>query len=377
VRYQTLFALAVSVGSINPALVSQQAKLSERAAPTVTSAKDGIFAAFLTHSLVGLGDYHGLAQEEDFFAALIRDPRFAKEVGNVVVEFGDAAQQETIDRYVAGEDVPYAQLRKVWADTVGWIPTVTALGYINFYAEVRAVNLALPAPQRIHVWLGDPPFDWSKVKTKADLSKIPTDAERDQFPADLIKVQILAKKKKALVIYGTFHFYGQASLKTLVEQRSPGAFFVVTPYTGFNERSCSEAFEKTVNHWSHEALATPLRDTTLQDQIHPAGCHFVSAPDFSFQPGETEAQKAKEMADMEDQSSGVAGDALLFLGPAAGLTQSPLAPDLYIDGDFLKEINRRFFIMGGGPITWPTVRDNPMSPQFIRSYGDSSVGEAK
>ena len=37
--------------------------------------------------------------------------------------------------------------------TVGWIPTVTAMGYINFYAQVRAVNLGLSLEQRIHVWL--------------------------------------------------------------------------------------------------------------------------------------------------------------------------------------------------------------------------------
>jgi hypothetical protein len=45
-----------------------------------------------------------MAQEEDFYAALVRSPRFAAEVGNVVVEFGDAAQQGTLDRYLSGEE---------------------------------------------------------------------------------------------------------------------------------------------------------------------------------------------------------------------------------------------------------------------------------
>jgi hypothetical protein len=155
-RSRSRFVLLVSFSLVTSGLVSQPAK-----PPTVTQAIDGIFGALQTHSLVGLGDYHGMAQEEDFYAALVRDPRFAKNVGNVVVEFGDASQQETIDRYVAGEDVPYAQLRKVWADTVGWFPTVTALGFMNFYAEVRSANLTLMPAQRIHVWLGDPPVDWS------------------------------------------------------------------------------------------------------------------------------------------------------------------------------------------------------------------------
>jgi hypothetical protein len=116
-----------------------------------------------------------------------------------VVEFGDAAEQETIDRYVTGEDIPYEQLRKVWADTVGWVPTVTSLGYMNFYAEVRAVNLTLPPTERIHVWLGDPSVDWSKVKTRADLSQL---ADRNQYPADLIKTTILHRKERRWLYTG-------------------------------------------------------------------------------------------------------------------------------------------------------------------------------
>jgi hypothetical protein len=124
-------------------------------APTVSPAIDGLLAAFEKHPLVALGDDHGSAQEEDFYAALIRDPRFAHEVGNVVVEFGGAAHQDTIDRYVQGEDVPYAELQKVWTDVVGWVPTVISLGYMNFYAQVRETNLKLPPELRIRVLLGN------------------------------------------------------------------------------------------------------------------------------------------------------------------------------------------------------------------------------
>ena len=105
--------------------------------PKVMAAVDGVLEAFTAYPVVALGDSHGMAQEEDFYAALVRSPRFATEVGNVVVEFGDAAQQHTLDRYLSGEEIPYPELRKVWADTVGWLPTVTSLGYINFYAQVR------------------------------------------------------------------------------------------------------------------------------------------------------------------------------------------------------------------------------------------------
>lgn len=56
------------------------------APPRIVNAADGIFAAFQNHPLVGLGEWHGMPQGLDFYAVLVRDPRFAKEVGNVVAE---------------------------------------------------------------------------------------------------------------------------------------------------------------------------------------------------------------------------------------------------------------------------------------------------
>jgi hypothetical protein len=317
-----------------------------------------------------------MAQEEDSFASLIRDKRFATEVGNLVVEFGDAAQQGTVDRYLSGEDVPYEQLRKVWSDTVVWIPTVTALGYINFYAQVREVNQGLPPEQRIHVWLGDPPVDWSKIRSKSDLSQVIGNLfrERDSYPADLIATQILAKKKKALVIYGTSHLYAEMRLKALVEQSHPEAFFLVTPYSGFIEKSCSDAFEQAIHDWPYPALAFPVRGSNLNRLLRAPDCHFWPASAFSFPPNETDSEKAKEMADIEDWSSGGAGDALLYLGPATSLTESPIAPDLYLDADFRKEIDRRAFMKNGQHLTWPAVRNNPVSPSYLHSYGDAGRG---
>jgi len=61
--------------------------------PKIAPAADGVFDAFKTHPLVGLGEWHGLAQMFDFYTVLLRDPRFAKDVGNIVLEAGNAAQQ--------------------------------------------------------------------------------------------------------------------------------------------------------------------------------------------------------------------------------------------------------------------------------------------
>jgi hypothetical protein len=306
------------VGELAPSLVSPSA--------SVVPASEGIFVAFQSHSIVGMADWHGLAQEEDFYVDLIRDPRFTEEIGNVVVEFGGAAQQETIDRYVAGEDIPYEQLRRVWTDTVGWLPTITTLGYLNFFAQVRLVNQGLPLSNRIHVWLGEPPVDWSKIKTPADLTQM---SQRDRYPAELIKSQILAKRRKALVIYGALHFFGLDAMRPLVEQSYPGAFFVVTPYMGTQNKADSDSFEEDMERWRNRFSAT------------------------------------KALLVKKDQIPGATGDALLYLGPATSLTQSPISPDLYLDSAFRREINRRSLIVSGTPLE---ITKPLMSPTPIRKW---------
>lgn len=93
-------SIVIAVLSIVLATV-KAANSSSLPATNVSAAVDGILAAFRDHPLVGIEDNHGLAQEEDFYAALMRDPRFAREVTNVVVEFGGAGRQNTLDRYLA------------------------------------------------------------------------------------------------------------------------------------------------------------------------------------------------------------------------------------------------------------------------------------
>src|ERR1044072_8632721 len=104
--------LFVTLALLSPAV----AEVPNPQPPKITPALDGIFAAFATHPLVGIDDDHGQAQQLDFYAALVRDPRFAREVGNLVVETGSANNQAIIDAFVTGEAVPYTELRKVWTD---------------------------------------------------------------------------------------------------------------------------------------------------------------------------------------------------------------------------------------------------------------------
>ena len=338
--------------------------------PKVTPAADGIFAAFQSHPLVGLGEWHGLAQEMDFYAVLVRDPRFANEVGNLVLEMGSAAQQGVVDRYVNGENVPYRELRKVWADTVGIFPTVQSLGTINLYAAVRAVNLGLPPQQRIKVWLGDPPIDWAQVKTKADW--LPLEDQRYSYPTELIEREILAKSKKALVIYGTGHFgvfpgglspfpppgmilHRTPVMRHLLDTRHPGALYVVAPYVGYTNAACSENVERHFKGITAPSLISPIKGSSLEDDVLRPGCAALVK------------EAVIPQADFDvaiPNMIGVHSDAFLYLGPRDAMLTSPNVPDLYLDLEFRAEVDRRNRLrLGNGLRAIPDPNYNPSVPQ--------------
>ncbi len=336
---------------------------SRAAEPVVRPALDGIFAAFETHPLVGLGDLHELANEETFYATLIRDPRFAATVGNVVVEFGASQHQDILDRYLAGDDVPYAELANVWRNTVAWDPSLTGVGYQTFFAQARAVNSALPPDRRIRVWLSEPPIDWSAIETRDAWQRIYD--QRERHAADVIATEILDRGKKALVIYGTGHFFsfpwpstmpvpssGTETLGELVERKHPGAFYLIMPYGGYEKPSCSAALEEEMQ-WPNEVLIAPVRGTTLEDNLMRPECMTQTVRGLDPLP------PADELARLQHRfyeiDTGVAGDALLYLAPAAELMRTPSDPTTWMDVEYNKELVRRIRVRGDTPLSFPDL----------------------
>lgn len=341
--------------------------------PKVVNATDGIFAAFQVHALVGLGEWHGLAQELDFYSVLVRDPRFAREVGNIVLETGSATQQSVVDRYVNGENVPYTELRKVWSDTVGMFPTVLDLGAINLYASIRSVNLSLPPPNRIKVWLGDPPINWPEITTKEQWQVL--EDQRDSHPAALIEREILAKGKKALVIYGAGHFgrypgglalsspvvpHRSLNLRARLDNGHPGALYVINPYLGYTNAACAEKFEKHFAGVSTPSLISPIRGSALEADVASPGCYPITKiPQVSQEEFELSAH----------QFAGLDSNALLYLGPRSSFTESPDVPDLYLDLEFRAEMDRRLRLrIGNGLKEIPDPWGNPSVNQPISQY---------
>jgi hypothetical protein len=330
----------------------QAARLGAAVKPVVQGATDGVFAAFREHALVGLSDRHNLAQEGALYVSVIRDPRFAREVGNLVVEFGGASRQGVIDRYVNGESIPYAELRQVWTEVVGWSPGEIGQMYLNLFATVRAVNAELPSRERIRVWLGEPKVDWAQIKTLDDLE--PYIWQRDEHAAALIDREILARHKKALIIYGPAHFFSApprpASLGYLIKRDHPGSFFLVATYAGYADPSCVARFEAKMKTWTAPVVASPIAGTWLDAALRDCVDRVRFPPPVPGAPALSSEQLARRetvMAKARLEASGALADAFLYLGPSASLTRTPYEQALYLDESYLREATRRRSIVSG------------------------------
>src|SRR6185437_8783889 len=240
--------------------------------------------------------------------------------------------------------------------------TVDSIGSVNLYNTIRSVNATLSPARRIKVWLGDPPIDWSKIKTKSDLA--PAGSQRDSYPAILIENEILAKNKKALVLYGAGHlqpaFVDQNTLLGLIGKRHPGAFFIVWPYLGYATEDCSQPFESHLKGWPTPSLAQPIRGSSLEADILRPGCGIIPRPDDM-----TPEQYATLMRDYV----GLTSDALLYLGPRSQQVCSPAMPDIYLDLEFRSELERRSQIRRGKPIDGFSGQQNTSAPRSFWPTG--------
>jgi len=127
-----------------------------------------IVDAFRTHDIVALGERrHNNDQGYAFRVALIRDPRFAATVNDIVVESGSAAHQEIMDRFIRGESVPHTELRLAWQDTTNADGPWDVPMYEEFFTAIRTLNASLPADRKLRVLLGDPPFEGITPREKS------------------------------------------------------------------------------------------------------------------------------------------------------------------------------------------------------------------
>jgi WD40-like Beta Propeller Repeat/Haem-binding uptake, Tiki superfamily, ChaN len=197
----------------------------------------GMIEALDRHPLVAFGEEHGNELQHAFLRRLIRDASFRKVVDDVVVEFGNARYQRIVDRYVNGERVPISRVQHAWLDTTQRPSRVwSAPMYRRFFETVRSVNRGQPRAERVRVVLGDPPIDWSKVRTRADWER--WIGRRGTHYINVVENKVLAKGHHALLIAGAHHLlrFGDdhENETAVLERRHPGSTFVVFPHAGFS-----------------------------------------------------------------------------------------------------------------------------------------------
>ena len=91
------------------------------------------------------------------------------------------------------------------------------------------MNRVLPRERQVRVLLGDPAIDWNTVKTRDDYLALLR--QRDSHPADLVRREVLAKNRHALVIYGDGHLQAKTerpalSMAALLEAAGAGVFTI-------------------------------------------------------------------------------------------------------------------------------------------------------
>jgi hypothetical protein len=223
-----------------------------------------IFDLFKEYRLVGLGEGpHNNLEAHRFRLALVRDPRFPSIVNDIVVEMGTARYQEAMDRFVRGEAVPRRELRRFWEDTTVPNSGADKPMYEEFYTAVRDVNRSLPRERQIRVLGGEPPIAWESVKSGADLRR--WWRQRDPHAVTVIKREVLARNRRALVIYGDGHFQGRGfaplSITVGLEREGEKIFTISTSFVDLKR------FQPDVAKWKVPSFAR-LKDTMIGTQFY-------------------------------------------------------------------------------------------------------------
>lgn len=306
-----------------------------------------IVDAFRTHDVVALCDAHGNVQSQNFLKALIRDPRFTAVANDIVIEFGNARYQDVVDRYVRGEAVDERSLRAVWQNTTvaNEIPVDQ-----GFFETVRAVNATLPPDRRLRVLLSDPPIDWTAVKTRQD--HFAWLAMRDTYPAALVQIEVLAKRRRALLVYGQLHFQRRNVMSNLemddwraqtivsLIERGIGAGRVFTVWQFDDELAKAQA---DVSSWPAPSIAL-VRGTRIgaaditvlmpsRARMSFASGALVPVPEKDWRPLRVEEQM----------------DAVLYLGPRSTMTASQPSDKSCAEPGYLEERLRRIALTGIPP----------------------------
>jgi hypothetical protein len=305
--------------------------------PVLQPAIPAVLAAFDRYEIVGMSEAHGLKDEDDFILSLIRTPAFIEKVHDIAVECGNSLYQPVLDRYIAGEDVPFSEVQRVWRNTTQ--PMCGTSGFFElFFPLVRAINKRVPAESRIRVIACDPPIDWTQVKSPQDLGNY----DRNQTIAAIVEREILAKHRKALILFGLFHLthestFDSTSAVELFEKQYPHSTFVIAGLEGL-DFGTSLLSSNPFATWPVPALMESKGTWLGALQLS----HFFPPPVMVKNCKATNAYP-----DGQDKPMERLVDAFLYLGPPELALREPMSADIPLDSAFMSELALRAKAVGG------------------------------
>jgi|SRR5688572_25700693 hypothetical protein len=320
-----------------PSLLAGSPQTSPRPDPTPVEPVAALVEAFRTHNLVALQEPHGNEQVQALLLALIRDPRLPMVAKDIVLESASARYQDVLDRYVRGETVPDAVVRRAWEDHT--VPNSLGQHASELIQAVRRVNATLPAGQRLRVLAGDPPIDWDHVMNPEDHRR--WIELRDTYPADLVRRQVLDRGRRALVVYGQGHLqramieanYATTSWETQTVMSLVTSDPNVRVFNVFALLRDGNGLPEQATRWPVPSLAT-VRGTNLGARDfatyqQPLGGQRVAVRDGTFVPVPKDRWR---VVPLEQQF-----DALLYLGPPSAFTFVSVPRALCQDGTALAQ----------------------------------------
>ncbi len=314
--------------------------------PIPEPAIPAILKALETFEVVGMPAAHGQKDIDDFILSLIRDPRFPASVNDIVVECGNVRYQPILDRYIAGEDVPFTEVQHVWRDTTIQQMCGSSGFYEQLYPLVRSLNQHLPAASRLRVVAADPPIDWSKIQSYQDLTPF---FDRDGSIASVMEKEVLSKHRKALMLFGVFHLLhgggpGQGDAVTRYERRYPGRTFVVIGDPGYYGTG-----DEPLGNANPPGGVWPSLIRTKNSKLGS-----LSLDAFMDSPLTTDENCNVIGAFAKTTATAIANqmDAVLYLGPPESSLAEPLPADIALDRAYRAEWLRRMKVVGmPGPST--------------------------
>jgi hypothetical protein len=297
-----------------------------------------IFDAFRSHAVVGLsdGEGHGDERGRAFVDSLVRDSRFAAANIDVVTEAASSRYQAVMDRYVNGDEVSYSDLRHAWDDSTQ-AQVLTPPGEIPpIYRSLRDVNARLPRSRRHRALLGDPAIEWEHVQSNVDYQRWLE--LRDSSAAGVVEREVIAKKRRALIVYGTMHLQRRQQIANY-DMSNPLAQTIVSLLIRAGVRPFVVAAipeDDATRSWPFPRAAL-LAGTTLGASVEPAHTDTrVAVKDGVLVP----IPRAQWISvRMEEQF-----DAVLYLGPASTLRYMSWSRRICSDRDYVEMHLRRMAI---------------------------------